>query len=685
MKALRGLFAGACLFAALAASAAPPIAPGQAALAAIDAAAAQGWQQPELAAARLRGLAADGDIAQQSLAVWQLDALYARRGDSEGSRALIERLERGAPLQQAVAGLLRARRARDASATDLALRDGQAALKALHAVLDSAPTSVLDDALLAEGHRLVGNLLAPSGDLESALRELQVARRLAQSRGDVAREAIALADQAQQLAASGHPDIAIETQSEARRTAASLREPELQAQLRLGEGWLWLHREESHEGSTHTLAAADAALALSADAPALAAQAQSLRSHALRHLGRPDAALKAARSAEQLMRTAEIGPRTALARSVRAEAGLATIALGQQSAGRAEVEAAIAPAGQPAAAVDMLAERLLRELGLALHEAGDAAGALEIYHRERALVDQRMARERAAATAELETRYERVRQQSELELLERRNALQAQELEAARLRQRGMVLAALAVALGLVALVLLYRRVRGVQRQLAARQARLRDLSERDPLTGLANRRHCQAVLGRGGYVGALCLIDVDHFKRINDRHGHAAGDQVLIEAAQRMTNTVRESDLAVRWGGEEFLVAAPQLPPGQAGVLAERLLQAFAGQPVTMPDGSPWPLTVSIGYLELPLAGTVPTLGWERALGLVDRALYIAKHGGRNQAVGIATLRADDEAMLGALEDDLDAARATGRLQLRVHAGPPMDTRETRDTRARG
>lgn len=672
--ALRASVACACLCAALAA--AQPSGTGQAALAAIDAAALLGWQQPELAAARLRGLAAEGDLPQQAMAVWQLDALYGRRGDSEGSRALIERLERGAPLQQAVAGLLRARRARDASANDLALRDGQMALKALHAALDGTPTGPINDALLAEGHRLLGNLLAPGGDLESALRELQVSRRIAQSRGDAAREALALADQAQQLVAFGHADIAIETQDEARRAATPLRQPELQAQLRLGEGQLWLHREGGSDHVTRALAAADAALALSADAPALAAQAQALRSHALRHLGRPELALRAAQGAERLLRTAEIEPRTALARSVRAEGGLASIALGQRAAGSAEVEAAIAPSGYPAAAADILAERLLRELGTALHAVGDAPGALGAFHRERALVDQRTARERAVATAELETRYERVRQQSELELLERRNALAAQELEAARLRQRGMVLAALAVALGLVALVLLYRRVRGVQRQLAARQARLRDLSERDPLTGLANRRHCQTVLGRGPYEGALCLIDVDHFKRINDRHGHAAGDQVLVEAAQRMTRTVRESDLAVRWGGEEFLVAAPQLPAGQAGALAERLLQAFAGQPVTMPDGTHWPLTVSIGYLELPLAGTMPAFGWERALGLVDRALYIAKHGGRNQAVGIAMLRADDEAMLGALEDDLDAARATGRLQLRVHAGPAKDTR---------
>ncbi|MGA0612076.1 diguanylate cyclase [Caldimonas sp. KR1-144] len=644
---------------------------GSAVVAAIDAAAAQGWQQPELAEVRLRGLAVEGELAQQVLAAWQLDALYARRGDGEASRALIDRLERGAPLQRAVAGLLRARRARDASAPDLALRDGQAALKSLHAALAGAPSNALDDALLADAHRLVGNLVASGNDFEGAMRELQTARRLAQARGDAAREALALADQAQLQAAYGQADIAVETQAEARRAAGSLPQPALQAQLRLGEALLWLPHGRGHDGAARALSAADAALALAADAPVLAAQAQALRSHALRHLGRAGEAKQAAQAAERQLGAAGIAPRTALARTVRAEAGLAAIALGQQASGRAEVEAAIAPQGQPAAAADALAEQLLRELGVALRAAGDAPAALEAYHRERALVEQRMARERAAVTSELETRYERVRQQSELELLERRNALQARELEAAQLKQRGMVFAALAVALGLAALALLYRRVRGVQRQLAARQARLRDLSERDPLTGLANRRHCQAVLGRGGYEGALCLIDVDHFKRINDSHGHAAGDQVLVEAAQRMTQTVRESDLAVRWGGEEFLVAAPGLPAGQAGVLAERLLQALAGKPVTLPDGSPWPLTVSIGYVELPLAGTVPALGWERALGLVDRALYAAKHGGRNQAVGVAMLRADDEAMLAALEDDLDAARAAGRLQLRVHAGP--------------
>ena len=93
--------------------------------------------------------------------------------------------------------------------------------------------------------------------------------------------------------------------------------------------------------------------------------------------------------------------------------------------------------------------------------------------------------------------------------------------------------------------------------------------SERDPLTNLANRRHflsvMQAEQARGGaeagFDGALLLVDIDHFKHVNDSHGHAAGDIVLCEVARRLNEAVRGDDLVVRWGGEEFLVLALKVP----------------------------------------------------------------------------------------------------------------------------
>ena len=114
----------------------------------------------------------------------------------------------------------------------------------------------------------------------------------------------------------------------------------------------------------------------------------------------------------------------------------------------------------------------------------------------------------------------------------------------------------------------------------------LRVQSERDALPGVTSRRHAQALLraagqAAGGFSGALLMIDIDHFKQVNDGQGHTAGDQVLAETARRIAATVRPQDLVARWGGEEFLVHAPGLTPDAGEALALRLLRAVSGTPV--------------------------------------------------------------------------------------------------------
>jgi diguanylate cyclase (GGDEF)-like protein len=234
-------------------------------------------------------------------------------------------------------------------------------------------------------------------------------------------------------------------------------------------------------------------------------------------------------------------------------------------------------------------------------------------------------------------------------------------------------LLALTLVVALAFVVLLYLRVRETQRQLERSHARLRVQSERDALTGLANRRHFQDVMRAHGaheaFEGALLLIDIDHFKHINDRHGHAAGDEVLVQVAQRLQEAVRENDLVARWGGEEFLVFAPRLGAEALAPLAERLLKAIGDTPVPV-DGKALRVTASIGHARFPLPPAQLAQTWEHAVNFVDMALYTAKSLGRNRAVGIAGVQAADAEALRAIENDFEAAWSDGRVTLDVMEG---------------
>ncbi|HEY1393645.1 MAG TPA: GGDEF domain-containing protein, partial [Methylibium sp.] len=360
----------------------------------------------------------------------------------------------------------------------------------------------------------------------------------------------------------------------------------------------------------------------------------------------------------------------------QAQAGLARVLIGHIAAGRLEVEAALqaADAGYYANGPD--GHSLLRQLDETLSRAGDAVGALEVYHREQGLREQRQRHDKEVALKDLQISYDSERKQREIDLLNRDNSLKAAAVEASELRQRLLWLAAVVLGLGLLLAVLLHWRLRALRLDLAQRQTQLRRQSERDALTGLANRRHFEDRMaellearapGAGdGYEGALFMLDIDQFKRVNERLGHAGGDAVLAEVAARIAGTVRSKDIAARWGGEEFVVAAPSLPAAQAEGLAERLLRAVGDHPVDVADTS-LTVTVSIGYAHFPLPPHQPALPWERALNLVDLALYVAKHRGRDRALGVTALHALDEASLQAVEAEFEPAWQDGRVHLHV------------------
>ena len=180
----------------------------------------------------------------------------------------------------------------------------------------------------------------------------------------------------------------------------------------------------------------------------------------------------------------------------------------------------------------------------------------------------------------------------------------------------------------------------------------LEESSTTDPLTGIRNRRFFSATIERDvaqsirAYAErydsserdlVFYLIDLDNFKKVNDRHGHDAGDRVLIEAARRISSAIRNSDLLVRWGGEEFLVVSRDADRRQAAILAERVLDAFRAKPFAVGLADSLQQTCSIGWAAFPwIEGDFEVMSFEGVLKYADRGLYRAKKAGKNQAVGM-------------------------------------------------
>jgi diguanylate cyclase (GGDEF)-like protein/PAS domain S-box-containing protein len=165
-------------------------------------------------------------------------------------------------------------------------------------------------------------------------------------------------------------------------------------------------------------------------------------------------------------------------------------------------------------------------------------------------------------------------------------------------------------------------------------EEQLRDLATRDALTGVYNRRHFLELarreverVPRTHTPLALCMLDADHFKRINDAYGHAAGDRVLVELARAAGSVLRRVDVFARFGGEEFLALLPGTTATDAAGVAERIHAAVRDVAVSAEDGSPIRPTVSIGVTALRLADDLESL-----LRRVDDALYRAKQEGRNR-----------------------------------------------------
>jgi diguanylate cyclase (GGDEF)-like protein len=255
-----------------------------------------------------------------------------------------------------------------------------------------------------------------------------------------------------------------------------------------------------------------------------------------------------------------------------------------------------------------------------------------------------------------------------------------------------MGLAGVAAIAGLFRLRLhqLRRRAALLERTVAERTAsleaaylRIEQASLTDPLTQLHNRRFLEQVIQadldlvvRRHREGAsmpsasdmvLLMLDLDHFKQVNDQYGHAAGDAVLTQTAAILKRCMRNTDYVVRWGGEEFLLVARFMEPGQGAALAEKIRAAIEAHSFELPTGQALRKTVSIGFAPYPFVpGLATAVTLDTLQRIADNALYAAKRSWRNAWVGIAVQPGSDADGFLA-----DAEAAVARGEVRVLAAP--------------
>lgn len=180
-------------------------------------------------------------------------------------------------------------------------------------------------------------------------------------------------------------------------------------------------------------------------------------------------------------------------------------------------------------------------------------------------------------------------------------------------------------------------RVRERTLELQEANRKLEELAHTDALTGLANRREFLAVAAtaiararRSGRPLSLIVGDIDHFKQVNDVHGHIAGDRVICHVATHLFNSIRHIDLVARLGGDEFVVLLPDIGPDEARVVAERMRDVLAAGKVALDDGQAVGVSLSIGLASLEAGDERLEELFQRA----DRALYAAKTAGRNRVI---------------------------------------------------
>jgi diguanylate cyclase (GGDEF)-like protein len=460
----------------------------------------------------------------------------------------------------------------------------------------------------------------------------------------------------------GHYQVAEELALEVIARAEAIGFVEMLALAHLNRGYLHALTGERDK----QLQALSAAVAVSSDDSALAGVEVISRANlADYYLSQEDfeAALDHARRARRL--AGELDDRQGEAVALANE-GIAMARLGQLEPGVAALRESMRIA--EAEGYRQLLVDINEQLVSILEDGGRYREALQAMHAVAAVREEITRQERERAVLEVQEKYASERKNREIERLSAENRLKEAEVAGRTWRQRLWAAIAIALALAAVVLVQWLARSRRLNRNLSVANASLAEETSHDALTGAANRRHfdqlmAQLTVARTS-VG-LIVLDLDHFKQINDSHGHEAGDAVLVEVTRRLQRLLREQDTVVRWGGEEFVLVLPGTGEEGLAMLVGRVLRTIGQEPVRSGSRA-IRATVSAGCVAHPVG---PGQQWEDAFRLADAAMYLAKQQGRNQAVCVSVVdTAVSAAMAG---EDLLAAERTGTVALAKIAGP--------------
>lgn len=297
--------------------------------------------------------------------------------------------------------------------------------------------------------------------------------------------------------------------------------------------------------------------------------------------------------------------------------------------------------------------------------------ALEALLRQKQLDDEIFNSKRAASIAAIQAQTDYTRQQYQIELLQNEQQLQQAQLERQHLIRNFWISGLVAV---FILMISLYRRYvqrqqnRVLEQQVKARTQQLQQknaelalayqqleiISLTDKLTGLHNRHFLESHIAteleqcrrmhhsNSGNTPppntelALFMIDLDHFKSLNDSYGHNIGDEVLKQLRHIMQQVFRQSDYLVRWGGEEFVAIARNINRDEVSHLAQRLVETVKQTPIPVAGSKPLHISCSVGYACYPLPLGESALHWQRLLKLADLCLYAAKYSGRDGWVGL-------------------------------------------------
>lgn len=267
---------------------------------------------------------------------------------------------------------------------------------------------------------------------------------------------------------------------------------------------------------------------------------------------------------------------------------------------------------------------MLGYLADAYRDAGDIERELATTRAQLQLREQAFSQERERMTSELQVRYEAQDSALRIQLLEHESALREALLTSQQRQRNWLTVIGLLLAVGLIMTLLGSRHVRRLNAQLNKVNSDLQEQSNRDPLTQLYNRRALNKFPKQQGDL--IVLIDLDHFKDINDTYGHEAGDKVLISIGQRLQNALRAEDLVIRWGGEEFLAVVRKVSPGDIEQVIGKIREA-----VTKAPNPGIAVNASGGAVLI----TSQTRTWQAAIHRADTLLYKAKSNGRGHILG--------------------------------------------------